>query len=144
MRRAKLTRFFQTWLPGIFAPKCVPSRISPERTAEDVERIVKRDFPAEEFAPVMAILNEYVARFNDDPSPVRLAVLKLADGNVERLRALIESAKSDYRDIVLAAIVPSYLKIGGILRQGKQDLPERTKRKIFESERQQYEDWLQR
>ncbi len=136
-RRIKLRMFFRSWLPGVFAPDYVHLRPLPERTADDVERIVKRDFPAEEFAAVMAILNEYVARFNDNPSPVRIAALKMADGSLTRLRTWIEIAKSDYRDVVLPATSPSYSTIG-------RDLSERERRKIFESERQQYEDWLMR
>ena len=129
-------RFLQSWFPGIFASNYSPSPLSPERTAEDVMRIVKREFPAEEFATVMTILNEYGARYNDNPSPTRLAALKLANGSVPRLRALIESAKRDYRDVITPAVFPSYSKIG-------RDLSERKRRKILESERQQYEDWLQ-
>ncbi|MGD0893859.1 MAG: hypothetical protein ABR923_20240 [Terracidiphilus sp.] len=136
-RRIRLRLFLQSRLPGIFAPDYVPSPPLPERTAGDVERIVKRDFRAEEFAPVMAILNEYAARFNDNPFPVRIAALKMANGSVARLRTWIEIAKSDYRDVVLPATCPSYSKIGP-------DLSERKRRKIFESERQQYEDWLKR
>lgn len=136
-RRVNLERFFQSRFPGIFASSYRPSQLSPERTAEDVVRIVKREFPAEEFATVMAILNEYVARYNDNPSPTRLAALKLANGSVTRLRALIESAKRDYRDVIMPAVCPSYTKIG-------RNLSERKRRKIFENERQQYEDWLKR
>jgi hypothetical protein len=136
-RRTKRKLFFRRLFPGIFAPDYIPSRLFPERTAADVERIVKRDFPPEDFALVMAILNEYVARFNDNPSPVRLAALRLANGNVARLRTLVESAKRDYRDVILPAVYPSYGKT-------RWDLPEREKQRIVENERQQYEDWLRR
>jgi hypothetical protein len=134
--------FLRSWFPGIFAPDYLPRQLSSERTAGDVERIVKREFPGEEFATVMATLNEYVPRNNDNPIPVRLAALRLANGSVPRLRAEIESAKRDYRDVILPAIYPSYSKIGGILRQEGRSPSERERRKIAESERQQYEDWL--
>lgn len=96
---------------------------------------MKREFPDEEFATVMATLNEYVPRYNDNPIPVRLAALRLANGSVSRLRDEIESAKRDYRDVILPAVYPSYSKIGGARLSSK-------KRKIFESERQKYEDWF--
>jgi hypothetical protein len=143
-RRIRRRMFFRNWLPGIFAPNYIPGEPSPERTAEDVERIVRRDFPAEEFADVMAILNEYVPRYNDKPFAVQLAALKLADGNVPRLRTEIESAKRDYRDVIMPAVCPSYSKIGGILRQDRRGPSERERRKVFESERRQYEDWIKR
>jgi hypothetical protein len=142
--RFLLKRHFRSSFGGIFAPDYIPGEPSPERTAEDVERIARRDFPAEEFADVMAILNEYVPRYNDKPFAVQLAALKLADGNVPRLRTEIESAKRDYRDVIMPAVCPSYSKIGGILRQDRRGPSERERRKIFESERQQYEDWIKR
>lgn len=136
-RRTKRKLFFRRLFPGIFAPDYVPSELSPERTAADVERIVKRDFPPQEFDLVMAVLNKYAAPYNDSPFPVRLAALKLAKGNVPRLRALIESAKVDFRDVLGPAIHPSYDKL-------RWDLPERKRQRVVESERQEYEDWLRR
>ncbi len=136
-RRTRLKMFLRSWLPGIFAPDYIPTRLSPEHTNDDVERIVRRDFPTAEFANVMAILSGYVARLNDNPATVRLAALRLANGNIPRLQALIESAKADYRDVVMPAVCPSYSQIGA-------NLSGRKRRRIFESERQQYEDWLRR
>ena len=136
-RRAKRKLFFRTWLPGIFAPDDVPSEFSPERTAADVDRIVKRDFTPQEFDLVMAILNEYAAPYNDSPFPVQLAALKLANGNMPQLRTLIESAKLDYRDVLLPAVFPSYSKVGW-------EVSDRKRRKIFSKDRHDYEDWLRR
>jgi hypothetical protein len=143
-RRFNLKRSLRSSFPGIFAPDYIPGEPSPERTAEDVERIVRREFPAEEFADVMAILNEYVPRYNDRPFTVQLAALRLANGSVPRLRNAIESARLDYRDVIMPAVCPSYSKIGGILRKDRRGPSERERRKIFESERQQYEDWIKR
>jgi hypothetical protein len=122
---------------GVFAPNDIPTEPWPERTAADVERIVKRDFPTEEFANAMAILNEYKPRYNDSPFSVQLAALRLANGDVPRLRSAIESAKSDFRDVILWAVYPSYIKSG-------RNLSERQRRRMSESDRQQFQEWLSR
>jgi hypothetical protein len=71
----------------------------PRVTADDVERIVYRDFPVEEFASVMVVLSGYGAeKWEGDRTRVRLAALKVANGSLPKLRACIESAKRDYRD----------------------------------------------
>ena len=76
-RRTKLGMFFRSWLPGIFASASdyAPLRPLPERTADDVVADRKERLSDRKLANVMAILNEYAARFNDNPSPVRLAAL---------------------------------------------------------------------
>ena len=56
---------------------------TPNVTAADVERVVRRDFPADRFADVMAMLNEYGTEdWQREADRVRLAVLKLAAGSL--------------------------------------------------------------
>ena len=56
---------------------------------------------AERFADVMAMLSEYgLEDWQLEADRVRLAVLKLAAGSIERLRYEIEGAKADYRDVL--------------------------------------------
>jgi len=114
----------------------------PEVAANDVERIVRRDFPVEERTSLMDILNEYGAeKWHSEPTRVRLAALKLANGSTTRLRACIESAKRDYRDTLAAAEYPAYSKIGWArVRQ----VPADELRKTIDSDWQQYEAWLKR
>jgi hypothetical protein len=72
----------------------------PNVTSADVERVVRRDFPADCVPEVLAILREYgTESWQREPHRVRLAV-KLAAGNIERLRFQIETAKGDYRDVL--------------------------------------------
>jgi hypothetical protein len=114
---------------------------TPQVTSNDVERIVCRDFSAGEYDSVMAILNDYGTR--DQPggcARVQLAALKVANGNVSRLRARIELAKRDYRDTVVAAEYPAYNKLG--FRMGK--LPPEEQSRIIDSDWRQYEEWLKR
>jgi hypothetical protein len=103
-----------------------------------VERVVRRDFSAERFADVMAMLNEYGAEdWQREADRVRLAVLKLAAGSLERLRYEIEGAKRDYRDVLAPAEYPGYCK------RVRRPPPEEEQR-IIDADWRQYQDWLMR
>lgn len=88
----------------------------------------------------MSIVHDYGTQdWHREPTRVRLAALKMADGNVQKLRSCIESAKRDYRDALAAAEYPAYCK----LKWGKSILAEERDR-IFASDWRQYEEWLNR
>ena len=113
----------------------------PQVTPDDVERVVCRDFTADEYATVTAMLNEYgTEKWHREPTRVRLAALKVANGSVQKLRACVESAKRDYRDALAAAEFPAYFKIGFRVRE----LPEKERRRIIGDDWRQYEEWLRR
>jgi len=107
-------------------------------TDADVERVARRDFP-EEHASVLAILAEYGGQdWHREQTRVRLAVLKLADRSLEKLRYWIEQAKSDYRDVLGPAEYPTYgKKWFRIARMADED-----HNQIVESDWAQYEKWL--
>jgi hypothetical protein len=51
---------------------------TPDVTGVDVERVVRRDFPADRVAEVLVMLNEYgTEAWQREPHRVHLAVLKL-------------------------------------------------------------------
>jgi hypothetical protein len=113
----------------------------PDVTPNDVERIVRRDFPNEQFAYVMAILDECGTKKGQRGGPrVQLAALKLAQGSVEKLRPLVEDARRDYRNVLVWAECPNYHRIGFRARE----LPIKEQRRIVDSDWRQYEGWLQR
>src|SRR5688572_9487840 len=113
----------------------------PNVTSADVEHVVRRDFPAERFAEVMAMLNEYGAEdWQREADRVRLAVLKLAAGSMERLRYEVEGAKRDYRDVLGPAEYPGYGKRVG----GREKLPPEEEQRIIDADWKQYQDWLTR
>jgi hypothetical protein len=70
---------------------------------------------------------------------VQLAVLKLANGSLEKLRSNLESAKRDYRDILAYAEYPEYLKKGLRIRE----LPADEELRIIDNDWRQYEAWLE-
>ena len=109
---------------------------TPKVTSADVERIVRRDYPADRVAEVLTILNEYEGQREADR--VRLAALKLAGGSVELLRRQIEIATRDYRDMLMPAEYPAYREhMFG-------ELSDDEKQRIFEADWTQYQDWLTR
>ena len=110
-------------------------------TGADVERIVRRDFPADRAVEVLAMLDEYGKEtWQREPHRVRLAALKLAAGDIKCMRYEIEGAKRDYRDVLGPAEYPGYTK--RMFRIGKpaQDEQQRT----IDADWRQYQDWLTR
>jgi len=114
---------------------------TPQVTTQDVDRIVKRDFPSINQAEIHAILAVYGAEsFHREVDRVRLAALKLASGNVSRLRSEIDAATHDYRDTLAAAEYPQYSKKTFQMNR----LSAETRRKIVDSDSAQYDSWLQK
>ena len=96
----------------------------PQVTNEDVERIVLRDFGETQFSLVMWILEQYGKQPWNHPSPrVRLAILKLANGNLDHLVSCTQTAIDDYRNVIGPAEYPT---------------------NQFENDWQQYYEWLTR
>jgi len=113
----------------------------PTVSSEDVERIIIRDFSIDSHDEVRQILFRYgTESYQREVDRVRLAILKLASGDIGQLRHKLENACCDYRDTILAAEYPSYCK-----KMFKIDsLPPEERKKITDSDRDQYEKWLQR
>jgi hypothetical protein len=114
---------------------------TPTVTRADVERVVRRDFPPDQFDSVMSILAEYGGEpWHRELHRVQLAVLKLAAGSLDGLRLEIETAKCDYRDALAYAEYPAYMKKTFRVSQ----LPADEQRKIIDEDWRQYETWLKR
>ena len=114
---------------------------APSVTGADVERIVRRDFPAERVAETLAMLNEYgTESWHREPERVRLAALKLAAGNMEQLRYQIEGAKCDYRDVLAPAEYPGYCT----RVDPRREISAEERQKVIDADWKQYRDWLTR
>jgi len=106
----------------------------PKVTSKHVERIVRRDFPAEKFSEIMAALDEYGKEsYEREIDRVQLDILKLASGKMDELQQAIKSAKSDYRDVISMAEYPSS-------RWDTFKLPAEEKKQIYSKDWQQYLD----
>jgi hypothetical protein len=105
----------------------------------DVERVVRREYPPEQFEEVLAILDVYgKADWHREKDRVQLAALKLAGGNADKLLELICDMQ-DYRDILVNAEYPAYLK-----EPQSWKLPGAEKQRLSKQDRAQYTEWLYR
>jgi hypothetical protein len=113
----------------------------PKVSNRDVKRIAKREFGKERPDLVMAALEEFGKQdWNRPGSPrVRLAILKLACGDPEKVSAYTRMAIEDFRDVVSMAEYPRYMKEVGL-----KTISEETKQAAIEEDWLQYREWLKK
>ena len=110
---------------------------TPQVTPEDVTRILKRDFAPTELAAATALLERYGGEdCQRETDRVRLAVLKLAAGDLRRLATEVESACGDYRDVLAPAEFPRYLDHDGKFPD------DALRREVIDADWQEYQSWL--
>src|SRR5712691_5484303 len=93
---------------------------------EEVIASVQAAFPESTWARVLELLDSYgVESYEREPERVQLAILKLSEGNEEKLREFVAVAKRDYRDVLFWAEYPE---------ESRLDTPEKRERvrKMFE------------
>ena len=112
----------------------------PKISESDVERVVRRDYPAVVVPTVLATLAEYGPKaWHNEPTRVRLAILRMADGNLDELRKALAVAQTDYRDVLAVAEYPQYFRAGNSI-----DRDEQKRQAIIQADWQQYRDWVSR
>ncbi len=112
----------------------------PKVTDEDVKRIALRDFGDAEVALALSILEEFGKQDRNCPSPrVRVAILKLANGDLDRLLNETKNAIEDYRDVLSEAEYPRYSR-----EVGFNDAPEAVEQAVIDDDWRQYREWLER
>ena len=100
--------------------------------------VVKREFPNEDAQAIVALLDAYgVESYENERDRVQLAILKLSQGEAEKLLDWIDIAKRDYRDVLAFAEYPGQMRAPVKLAT---DLVQ----KIAEEDRTQYVAWLLR
>jgi hypothetical protein len=68
---------------------------------EDVLAAVKQWFPAEDTASVMSVLDAYgTETYERERERVQIAILKLSQGDADKLLHNVQAAKQDYRDVL--------------------------------------------
>src|SRR5437867_933841 len=93
---------------------------------DEVVAAVQRSFPDSSRARVLELLDTYgVESYERERERVQLAILKLSEGNEEKLREFVAVAKRDYRDVLFWAENPEEARL---------DTPEKRERikKLFE------------
>src|SRR6266571_8620923 len=92
----------------------------------EVVAVVQKTFPESAHARVLELLDTYgVESYERERERVQLAILKLSEGNEEKLREFFAVAKRDYRDVLFWAEYPEEARL---------DTPEKRERvrKMFE------------
>jgi hypothetical protein len=118
----------------------MPSQPVPDVTDEDVKRIALRDFGEPQLSQVMAVIEECgTQEWNRDCARVRLAILKLANGNLERLLDATKVAINDYRDVLSAAEYPGYAR-----EIGFSEAAEKSTQAVIDDDWRQYRHWFEK
>ena len=112
----------------------------PQATEADVARLGHRDFASGEVAAALTLLEQYGTQpWHNEVARVRVAMLKLAGGNLEELRRHLKVADRDYRDTLAAAEYPVYMR--SISPTEKNDLKQKL---AVNSDWHQYREWFER
>src|SRR5438094_9887849 len=93
---------------------------------DEVVGVVQETFPETSYSRVLELLDTYgVESYERERERVQLAILKLSEGNEEKLREFVAVAKRDYRDVLFWAENPEEARL---------DTPEKRERikKMFE------------
>ena len=93
---------------------------------EELIAAVQKTFPERARSRVLELLDSYgVEAYERERERVQLAILKLSEGNEEKLREFVAVAKRDYRDVLFWAESPEEARL---------DTPEKRERikKMFE------------
>ncbi len=110
----------------------------PVVTPQDVERVVGRDFKPEERLPATQELTRCTLAGNTQvQARVQLAVLKLAAGDLERLRMSVEVALADFRDVIAPAEYPRCLRADSL-----SSLSWLARSRIYSADWKEYKAWL--
>jgi hypothetical protein len=105
-----------------------------------VEARAKAMFPNHAPAEILEVLDEYKPGLAELAPRVQLAILKLSDGDFARLRYQLDAAKSDYRDVILPAENPEFVRLP---MDSWLAMSEAEKDRLSNRDVQQYLDWLQ-
>src|SRR5436305_7918810 len=79
---------------------------------DEVIAVVQRTFPESAHSRVLELLDTYgVESYERERERVQLAILKLSQGNEEKVREFVAVAKHDYRDVLFWADNPAEAKL---------------------------------
>ena len=68
---------------------------------DDVVAAVKATFPDADLATTLALLDQYGTQpYEGERERVQIAIIELSEGSKEKLRYLVQAAKTDYRDVL--------------------------------------------
>ena len=107
-----------------------------------VRHKVTRYWPDLDHQEIMSVLDQYGVESGEiGRARVQLAILKLSNGDVDRLADLVAMAKRDYRDVLAYAEYPEAMNQGFV---GMRDLSPEEAQAVRRRDRKQYLRWLRR
>jgi lipopolysaccharide export LptBFGC system permease protein LptF len=77
-----------------------------QNNQEILRQKIAESFPDADQTQILALLNEYQSESATGRLRVQLAVLKLSLGDLGKLRQYVETARTDYRDVLFWAETP--------------------------------------
>lgn len=101
---------------------------------------IRHYWPRAESQEIVAVLDQYgVTQKERGRARVQLAILKLSEGDRDRLPGLVRMAKADYRDVLAYAEYPEEMRISFV---GMRELSEAEAKAVRQRDRAQYLAWL--
>ena len=126
--------------PGLQNVEPLPESPDYPFSRDMVRAKVVQHWPQVKPEEVMSILDQYgVESYEMECARVQLGILKLSEGQRERLPELVKSAKIDYRDLLAYAEYPEEMMLGGVKQRA---LSPEELRAIRQRDRNQYLQWL--
>ena len=111
------------------------NQFTPQVSEQDIERVLRRDFPVEHQQELREMIQSIQVI---EKHRVILACMKNAGGDVQKLKGNLNEASGYYREIIAEAEYPFYTKKMFRIDQ----LTEPQKADIIEKDKKQYLNWL--
>jgi len=108
----------------------------PDISNDDLHRLIKRDFPESAVTHVLETLARYSGDSTKGRNRVHAAILKLSNGEVERIHEYIMVALNDYRDVIRQAEYPNYSEYAFA------ELDTNEKEGLIAADHEQYDQWF--
>ncbi|MBK8904771.1 MAG: hypothetical protein IPM53_26565 [Anaerolineaceae bacterium] len=103
-----------------------------QNNEEILRQKVTEQFPNEVPEKILALLNRYESTSAAGRLRVQLAILKLSEGNVDKLREFVEVARTDYRDVLFWAETPEQARaVGSRITQPQQEARKKFRRYVL-------------
>lgn len=114
----------------------IMSQRVPDISNDDLHRLIKRDFPESAVTHVLETLARYSGDSTKGRNRVHAAILKLSNGEVERIHEYIMVALNDYRDVIRQAEYPNYSEYAFA------ELDTNEKEGLIAADHEQYDQWF--
>lgn len=108
-------------------------------TKNDIQLIILHDYPKHLKKDILELLRKYKGNSLEGSYRVWASILKLAGGDIEKLKNNVKTAINDYRDIIAKGEYPLYSQKVGF---DSDDFAEAELKKTINADLQQYQNWL--